>query len=102
MLQHRCVSTLSQVLIYSSAHLRPPEYFLIVALDIPLRMTKVNIVTTGCVGGETLDAMAPNRMEINDFVKNEKMFSLYIQSLRKDSFVHVSITALIAESIQRL
>ncbi len=33
-------------------------------------------VITGASGG------APNRLEINDFVKNDKFFSLYIQALR--------------------
>lgn len=45
-------------------------------------MTRNSVVTTGCLGGETLGAMAPNRLEISDFIKNEKMFSLYIQALR--------------------
>ncbi|KAI0822060.1 tyrosinase [Trametes gibbosa] len=45
-------------------------------------MTKSKILTTGCVGGSTVDAMAPNRIEINDFVKDEKMFSLYVQALQ--------------------
>ncbi|KAH9476336.1 prephenate dehydrogenase (NADP(+)) [Psilocybe cubensis] len=34
------------------------------------------IVITGVTGG------SPNRLEINDFVKNEKFFSLYIQALQ--------------------
>ena len=34
-------------------------------------------VITGAPGG------APNRLEINDFVKNDKFFSLYVQALRK-------------------
>jgi len=38
------------------------------------------IVITGPSGG------APNRLEINEFVKNEKFFSLYIQALREFSF----------------
>ncbi|OJT09435.1 Tyrosinase [Trametes pubescens] len=45
-------------------------------------MTRNNIITTGCLGGETVGAMAPNRLEISDFIKNEKMFSLYIQALQ--------------------
>ena len=32
-------------------------------------------IISGAVGG------APNRLEIYDFVKNEKFFSLYIQAL---------------------
>ena len=40
-----------------------------------------HFVTTGPVGGKTEGAVAPNRLEINDFVKNEEMFSLYIQAL---------------------
>ena len=34
------------------------------------------IVTTGPSGG------APNRLEINDFIKHEKFWSLYVQALR--------------------
>ena len=34
------------------------------------------VIITGPTGG------APNRLEINDFIKNEKFFSLYIQALR--------------------
>ena len=40
-----------------------------------------HFITTGAVGGKTEGAVAPNRLEINDFVKNEEMFSLYIQAL---------------------
>jgi len=35
------------------------------------------LVITGAIGSG-----APNRLEIHDFVKNEKYFSLYIQALR--------------------
>ncbi|PPQ98988.1 hypothetical protein CVT26_014415 [Gymnopilus dilepis] len=35
----------------------------------------MSIITTGPSGG------APNRLEINDFVKHEKFFSLYVQAL---------------------
>ena len=35
------------------------------------------VITTGLSGG------SPNRLEINDFVKDEKFFSLYIQALRQ-------------------
>ena len=35
------------------------------------------IIVTGAIGGY------PNRLEINDFIKDEKFFSLYIQALRK-------------------
>ena len=35
------------------------------------------VIITGPSGG------APNRLEINQFVKDEKFFSLYIQALRK-------------------
>ncbi|KAI0373661.1 tyrosinase [Pilatotrama ljubarskyi] len=41
-----------------------------------------SVITTGPVGGEMLGAVAPNRLEINDFVKDERMFSLYIQALQ--------------------
>lgn len=34
------------------------------------------VVVTGASGG------APNRLEINVFVKNDKFFSLYVQALR--------------------
>ncbi|KAI0647846.1 tyrosinase [Trametes meyenii] len=41
------------------------------------------IVTTGPFqAGKVPGAGAPNRMEINDFIKNEKMFSLYVQALQ--------------------
>ena len=36
-------------------------------------------VITGASGG------SPNRLEINDLVKNEKFFSLYIQALRRST-----------------
>ncbi|KAI0330497.1 tyrosinase [Cubamyces sp. BRFM 1775] len=45
-------------------------------------MPQSTLLTTGPLGGETPGAAAPNRMEINDFVKDEKMFSLYIQALQ--------------------
>lgn len=34
------------------------------------------IVIAGATGG------SPNRLEINDFIKDHKQFSLYIQALR--------------------
>lgn len=40
-----------------------------------------HFVVTGPVAGQIEGAAAPNRLEINDFVKNEEMFSLYIQAL---------------------
>ena len=40
-----------------------------------------HFVVTGPVGGQTEGAAAPNRLEINDLIKNEEMFSLYIQAL---------------------
>ena len=39
-------------------------------------MSNPPFVVNGPTGG------APNRLEIHDFVKNEKFFSLYIQALR--------------------
>ena len=39
-------------------------------------MSEHNFLITGAAGG------THNRLEINDFVKNEKFFSLYIQALR--------------------
>ncbi|KAI0357534.1 tyrosinase [Trametes cingulata] len=41
-----------------------------------------NLVTSGPFGGETPGAVAPNRLEIHDFIQNERMFSLYIQALQ--------------------
>ena len=38
-------------------------------------------IVTGAQGG-----LAPNRIEINDFVKIQNQFSLYIQALSKRSF----------------
>lgn len=38
-------------------------------------------VITGAQGGQTQGAEAPNRLEISDFVKNVKFFSLFIQAL---------------------
>nr|AAX44240.1 tyrosinase [Trametes sanguinea]AAX46018.1 tyrosinase [Trametes sanguinea] len=40
-----------------------------------------HFIVTGPVGGQTEGAPAPNRLEINDFVKNEEFFSLYVQAL---------------------
>ncbi|CDO69906.1 hypothetical protein BN946_scf184884.g65 [Trametes cinnabarina] len=40
-----------------------------------------HFIITGPVGSQTEGAPAPNRLEINDFVKEEEMFSLYIQAL---------------------
>ncbi|KAN0127413.1 Common central domain of tyrosinase domain containing protein [Lactarius tabidus] len=42
-----------------------------------------HFVTTGAIGGIQQGAAAPNRIEINDFVKNEAAFSLLIQSLNR-------------------
>ena len=39
-----------------------------------------HVVITGAGVGNTA-----NRLEINDFVKDEKFFSLYIQALRKST-----------------
>jgi hypothetical protein len=40
-------------------------------------------IITGAQGGATQGALAPNRLEINDLIKNERQFSLYIQALSK-------------------
>lgn len=40
-----------------------------------------HFIITGPKGGNTQGADAPNRLEINDFVKIEDQFSLYIQAL---------------------
>ncbi|KAI0631930.1 tyrosinase [Trametes polyzona] len=45
-------------------------------------MVRISVVTTGGLGGETAGAVAPNRLEVNEFIKDEKMFSLYIQALQ--------------------
>ncbi|KAI0647845.1 photo-regulated tyrosinase [Trametes meyenii] len=39
------------------------------------------LIVTGATGGSTTGAPAPNRLEIHDFVRDERMFSLYIQAL---------------------
>jgi tyrosinase len=39
-------------------------------------------IITGATGGATQGAVAPNRIEIRDFVKIEDQFSLYIQALQ--------------------
>ena len=38
---------------------------------------------SGAQGGATQGAVAPNRLEINDLIKNTDQFSLYIQALSK-------------------
>jgi hypothetical protein len=40
-------------------------------------------IVTGGKGGATQGAVAPNRLEINDLIKNKEQFSLYIQALSK-------------------
>ena len=45
-----------------------------------------HIIITGAQGGLQQGAAAPNRIEINDFVKLQKPFSLYIQALSKLHF----------------
>jgi len=40
-----------------------------------------HFVITGAKGGTTQGAAAPNRLEINDLIKNREQFSLYIQAL---------------------
>lgn len=40
-----------------------------------------HFVVSGAKGGQTQGASAPNRLEINDLVKDELQFSLYIQAL---------------------
>ena len=37
-------------------------------------------IVTGAKGGKTQDADAPNRLEINDLIKDKDQFSLYIQA----------------------
>ncbi|KAF8500854.1 photo-regulated tyrosinase [Russula emetica] len=39
-------------------------------------------IVTGAKGGATQGAVAPNRLEIHDLIKNKEQFSLYIQALR--------------------
>ncbi|KAH9986652.1 tyrosinase [Russula vinacea] len=40
-----------------------------------------HVIITGAQGGQTQGAVAPNRLEINDLIKNQDLFSLYIQAL---------------------
>ena len=40
-------------------------------------------IITGAKGGATQGAIAPNRLEIHDLIKDQKLFSLYIQALSK-------------------
>jgi tyrosinase len=42
-----------------------------------------HIIITGAQGGATQGAIAPNRLEIHDLIKNREQFSLYIQALSK-------------------
>ena len=41
-----------------------------------------HILITGAQGGLT-QGLPPNRLEINDLIKNQDQFSLYIQALSK-------------------
>jgi tyrosinase len=40
-------------------------------------------IITGAKGGATQGAVAPNRLEIHDLIKDKEKFSLYIQALSK-------------------
>lgn len=40
-------------------------------------------IITGAKGSATQGAIAPNRLEIYDLIKNREQFSLYIQALSK-------------------
>ena len=42
-----------------------------------------HVLITGAQGGATQGAVAPNRREINDLIKDSDQFSLYIQALSK-------------------
>ncbi|KAI9508872.1 photo-regulated tyrosinase [Russula earlei] len=42
-----------------------------------------HLIITGATGGQTQGAAAPNRLEINDFIKNQDQFSLYVQALTR-------------------
>jgi hypothetical protein len=42
-----------------------------------------HFVISGAQGGSTKGAAAPNRLEINDLIKDQHQFSLYIQALSK-------------------
>ncbi|KAF8271967.1 tyrosinase [Lactarius quietus] len=60
-----------------------------------------HLVITGASGGIQQGAAAPNRIEINDFVKSKKSFSLFIQALselhstpQNDSTSHFSIAGI--------
>ena len=45
-----------------------------------------HVIITGGQGGSTEGAVAPNRLEINDLIKDGDQFSLYIQALSKPPF----------------
>ena len=46
-----------------------------------------HFVITGATGGIQQGAAAPNRIEINDFVKTREPFALYIQALSERHLV---------------
>lgn len=45
-----------------------------------------HFLVSGAQGGSTQGAVAPNRREINDLIKDTDQFSLYIQALSKSAF----------------
>ncbi|KAH9986925.1 hypothetical protein BJV74DRAFT_843622 [Russula compacta] len=45
-----------------------------------------HVIITGGQGGSAEGALAPNRLEINDLIKDGDHFSLYIQALSKPPF----------------
>lgn len=44
---------------------------------------QAHAIITGAKGGATQGAIAPNRLDIHDLIKNRRFFSLYIQALSK-------------------
>ena len=54
------------------------------------------VITTGAIGFRGGPGVnAPNRLEINDLIKNQVQFSLYIQALSKPPFPVLANTQLI-------
>ena len=52
-----------------------------------------HFIVTGPRGGMTQGADAPNRLEINDLVKTEDQFSLYVQAIGMPSEILLDVSA---------
>jgi hypothetical protein len=50
-----------------------------------LQSAMSHTIVAGAKGGKTQGAVAPNRREIHDLIKDKEQFSLYIQALSKPS-----------------